>query len=114
MFPTDLSDEVLPFLHSDPGRFADDDDAFRVRRVQNFLGVRIMRSAEAIAAQPLEQAEIPRHDDRIVTFPPKIRILVLTETSGLRVGYRRLGHRFGWSVPLSTSNIFFRLIYIAF
>ena len=76
-----LGSEIFSFLHAYTRRLADNDDSFLVGQVEHLFRVRIMRSAETIASQPLEQTKVAGENHLIEPLATQVGILVFSQAS---------------------------------
>ncbi len=66
-------------VEPDRSRLVDDDDPFAIRMLEHLFGVGVMRCAERVGPDPLEQGEVVRHGGIVVPATMDIEVLVLAE-----------------------------------
>ena len=57
-------------VEADGGGLVDDDDAVPVGVVEHLLGIRVVRRAERVGADPVQEREVVHHRDRVVALAP--------------------------------------------
>jgi hypothetical protein len=68
-----------PAVDTHGGGLVDDDDAVPVGIVEDLLGVRVVRRAERVGAEPVHEREVVDHEDVVVAFAAHGAVLVLAE-----------------------------------